>query len=228
MGDAEPIYYFDCDESRVDHAELCPAWSSLEQMSAKPPEPTLPATAGTRHGGGIGNRRKVTCHHSTRHGWSIGNCRNVSWHDDASRECWCTPTAQQEGQGQAVPELPMVNIGLNIMLTQKKWNDLTKQPVDSVFTKEAATSIWGTDVLKRKCPTGTLSNKARSLGKTVPFPPLTPEKVQLLRGFFITRLIGQGVPEPQAMKRAKQIRRFLNEKCTDARRQESRRERSNE
>lgn len=67
------------------------------------------------------------------------------------------------------------------MLAHKKWSDLSKNTVDSVFTKEAATSIWGTDVLKRRSPTGTLSNKARSLGKTEAFPPLTPEKVQVLR-----------------------------------------------
>ncbi|KAG0418640.1 hypothetical protein HPB47_004692 [Ixodes persulcatus] len=74
-----------------------------------------------------------------------------------------------------------VNIGHNVMLAHKKWSDLSKNTVDSVFTKEAATSIWGTDVLKRKSPTAALSNKARSLGKAEAFPPPTPEKVQVLR-----------------------------------------------
>lgn len=53
--------------------------------------------------------------------------------------------------------------------------------VDSLFAKEPAVSIWGLDVLKRKSPTGRLSNEAKALGHTEAFPPLTLKKVVVLR-----------------------------------------------
>ncbi|KAM7303298.1 uncharacterized protein LOC115327754 [Ixodes scapularis] len=126
------------------------------------------------------------------------------------------PPAPASGDGES--GATMVVIGCHILIPSKKWEDLPGLIVDSRFTKEAATSIWGAGVLKGKSPTGRLSNKAKALGHTEAFPPLTPEKVDALRSFFISRLTDNGIPMEQAVKRAKLIRKFLSEKCTDARR----------
>ncbi|XP_042147129.1 BEN domain-containing protein 5 [Ixodes scapularis] len=126
------------------------------------------------------------------------------------------PPAPASGDGES--GATMVDIGCHILIPSKKWEDLHGLMVDSRFTKEAATSIWGADILKGKSPTGRLSNKAKALGHTEAFPPLTPEKVDVLRSFFISRLTDKGIPMEQAVKRAKLIRKFLSEKCTDARR----------
>ncbi|KAM7298219.1 uncharacterized protein ISCGN_018831 [Ixodes scapularis] len=89
------------------------------------------------------------------------------------------PPAPASGDGES--GATMVDIGCHILIPSKKWEDLHGLMVDSRFTKEAATSIWGADVLKGKSPTGRLSNKAKALGHTEAFPPLTPEKVDVLR-----------------------------------------------
>lgn len=74
-----------------------------------------------------------------------------------------------------------VEIGSGVKIPKTKWERLLKQNVDSRFVKEAATAIWGTEVLKKRSVTGTLSNRAIKMGKTEAFPCLSPEKVDALR-----------------------------------------------
>ncbi|KAH7973097.1 hypothetical protein HPB52_021594 [Rhipicephalus sanguineus] len=59
---------------------------------------------------------------------------------------------------------------------------LMKAPTDSMFCRSAAMLYWSADQLRNRSVTGTLSNKCRSLGKTVAKSALTPEKVSSLKG----------------------------------------------
>lgn len=61
------------------------------------------------------------------------------------------------------------------------WGSLLRAPIDSMSCQFAASSYWNTEQLRNRSVTGTLSNKCRSLGRTVPKPQLTPEKVSSLK-----------------------------------------------
>lgn len=75
-----------------------------------------------------------------------------------------------------------VDIGQGVLLRKSQWEALRQQQSDSRFVKEAATAIWGRDILKIRSVTGTLSNSAKAKGLTVPYAQLTPRKVKALTG----------------------------------------------
>ncbi|KAM7298090.1 uncharacterized protein ISCGN_018718 [Ixodes scapularis] len=234
--------------AEVSEAGLDPAWSTLNSLVAEPSVPArppavsatlMPATADTAFTGTSATtairmsavtppKRVMASQGDASGGPAVvtppalpnGQAEPDAVMDEVSQAGGTQPATPPPvvPRAQAVPDAVMVDIGQNILLTKKKWEDLNGQMVDSLFTKEAATSIWGTDVLKGKSPTGKISNKAKSQGQTEAFPCLTPEKVNVLRDFFIGRLVKHQIPMDQAVQRAKAIRRYLSEKCTDSRR----------
>uniref|UniRef100_A0A147BR05 BEN domain-containing protein n=1 Tax=Ixodes ricinus TaxID=34613 RepID=A0A147BR05_IXORI len=243
-GDTSPVYYLEYEEgAEVGEAELDPAWSTLTSLVADPSVPARPpAMSATSMPGAAQTSATTTIRMSAvtppkrvmaSQGDASGGPAVVippaASKEQAEPDAVMDEVSQAGGtppatpppvvpRAQAAPDPVMIDIGQNILLTKKKWEDLNGQMVDSLFTKEAATSIWGTDVLKGKSPTGKISNKAKSQGQTEAFPCLTPEKVNVLRDFFIGRLVKHQIPMDQAVQRAKAIRKYLSEKCTDSRR----------
>lgn len=62
---------------------------------------------------------------------------------------------------------------------------MTSTTKDSLFVKEMAVALWGTATLQRRG----VSGKECPTNRNSPKPPLTPSKLQVLRGNLISLLI---------------------------------------
>ncbi|XP_077551721.1 uncharacterized protein LOC144165812 isoform X2 [Haemaphysalis longicornis] len=110
-----------------------------------------------------------------------------------------------------------VYAGSGVWMERETWGSLLRAPTDSMFCRFAASSYWTPAQLRNRSVTGTLSNKCRSLGRTVPKPKLTPEKVSSLQALFHIYM-GEGIPEDEKAKRLKAVRKHLCQKLGDMQR----------
>ncbi|XP_072141041.1 uncharacterized protein [Dermacentor andersoni] len=109
-----------------------------------------------------------------------------------------------------------VYAGSGFWLDQKAWDCLFSASTDSMFCRSAATVLWTAEQLKTRSVTGTLSNKARSLGYTEAKPPLTPEKISSLKAMLAIYM--GDVTKEVADKRMKMVRKHLSQKLGDVQR----------
>ncbi|XP_070385003.1 BEN domain-containing protein 5-like [Dermacentor albipictus] len=109
-----------------------------------------------------------------------------------------------------------VYAGSGFWVDQKAWDCLFSASTDSMFCRSAATVLWTAEQLKTRSVTGTLSNKARSLGYTEAKPPLTPEKISSLKAMLAIYM--GDVPKEVADKRMKMVRKHLSQKLGDVQR----------
>lgn len=107
--------------------------------------------------------------------------------------------------------------GCGTWVSKDTWEALFEAPTDSVFCRRAAISFWTEEQLRKRSVTGTLSNKARSLGKTVPKPALTPRKVESLKALFQMYITRTPSAEP-TKNRLKAVRKHLAGKLGDMQR----------
>ncbi|XP_064474480.1 uncharacterized protein LOC135388692 [Ornithodoros turicata] len=124
-----------------------------------------------------------------------------------------------QGEPGEQPPLEMTLLGNGVAIPKEKWDIIFSQDEDTIFVKELAVAVWGTEVLSCKTFSGKLSNHAKAKGKVETFPALTPEKVQAVHGAFRRFLVEKkNVPEDSLQKRLKMMRVYLSQKMSDLRR----------
>ncbi|KAI4899098.1 hypothetical protein NFI96_008401 [Prochilodus magdalenae] len=72
-----------------------------------------------------------------------------------------------------------VSLGYGVLLDKQKWNVIQRMDSHSKFCKSLAVAIWGIETLKERTVTGSKSNAVKG---SVAKPPLSPEKVGVIRG----------------------------------------------
>lgn len=72
-----------------------------------------------------------------------------------------------------------VHIGQNVWLPVKTWEMLQLQNKNSVFVKNLAVAIWGSDKLKDKSVDGKACNRFKGNAAK---PPLSPVKLDTMKG----------------------------------------------
>uniref|UniRef100_A0A131YYN7 Glycine rich superfamily member n=1 Tax=Rhipicephalus appendiculatus TaxID=34631 RepID=A0A131YYN7_RHIAP len=95
--------------------------------------------------------------------------------------------------------------GRGFWICKQDWSKLFSAPTDSMFCKFAASLFWTREELQDRSVTGTLSIRDASSGKCNSRLPLTPEKLNTLKGLF-RHYVGK---DPLAQQRLKAVRRHL-------------------
>lgn len=75
-----------------------------------------------------------------------------------------------------------MKLGRGVYIDEKKWKRIQESKSHSQFSKAMAVAIWGTEQLKDRSVTGAKSNAVKD---AVPKPPLTPEKMSVIRGKYL-------------------------------------------
>ncbi|KAJ8340453.1 hypothetical protein SKAU_G00350860 [Synaphobranchus kaupii] len=105
-----------------------------------------------------------------------------------------------------------VDLGSGILLDKKKWYVIRAVKSHSVFCKSLAVAIWGKETLQQRSVTGT---KANSVKGSVAKPPLTPEKVGVIRECLVKRLQEEGYQKEAIDRQLSLVRRAISEKICD-------------
>ncbi|XP_077545713.1 uncharacterized protein LOC144158588 isoform X4 [Haemaphysalis longicornis] len=111
-----------------------------------------------------------------------------------------------------------VHLGHGVYIDQRTWVSVMAAPADSTFCKRLAVAVWKPEVLAKRSPTGTASNKAVSKGNNTVYPALSPQKVAGISSAFWAYLESQNCPIGERYKRHKLLGRYLTQKCSDLRR----------
>lgn len=77
-----------------------------------------------------------------------------------------------------------VCIGEGIWLPEEKWRWISKASKDSIFCKELAVAVWGSEVLKDRSTEGKICNRFKQMG-AVAKPPLTPARYQAVKSKYL-------------------------------------------
>lgn len=79
-----------------------------------------------------------------------------------------------------------MDLGHGVLLDKQKWKAIQRMDSHSKFCKSLAVAIWGLETLKERSVTGSKSNAIKG---SVAKPPLSPEKVGVIRGSYKLRSI---------------------------------------
>ncbi|KAL6486244.1 hypothetical protein MHYP_G00056360 [Metynnis hypsauchen] len=108
-----------------------------------------------------------------------------------------------------------VSLGCGVFLDKQKWNVIQRMDSHSKFCKSLAVAIWGIETLKERTVTGSKSNAVKG---SVAKPPLSPEKVGVIRDCLKERLQRRGYQKEAVDGQLRLVRRFLSEKICDIKR----------
>ncbi|KAK2863988.1 hypothetical protein Q7C36_003142 [Tachysurus vachellii] len=115
-------------------------------------------------------------------------------------------------------EFGMVAFGHGVHLEKQKWKAIQRMDSHSKFCKSLAVAIWGLETLKERSVTGSRSNAIKG---SVAKPPLSPEKVGVIRECLKERLQQRGYQKEEVDGQLRLVRRFLSEKICDIKRKVS-------
>ncbi|MGH0135122.1 UNVERIFIED_CONTAM: hypothetical protein FKN15_057088 [Acipenser sinensis] len=107
-----------------------------------------------------------------------------------------------------------VCIGEGIWLPEEKWRWISKASKDSIFCKELAVAVWGSEVLKDRSTEGKICNRFKQMG-AVAKPPLTPARYQAVKNCFHQWLKEKSIVEDELKKRQSKIGQYISEKIMD-------------
>ncbi|XDV13858.1 hypothetical protein PO909_002173, partial [Leuciscus waleckii] len=113
-----------------------------------------------------------------------------------------------------------IHIGNTIWIREEAWKKINSATKDSLYVKEMAVALWGTNTLKsrsvsgKECPTNKHSAK----------PPLTPSKLQVLRVCFSDWLKQREPEKGEREKREKQVGYYISQKIQDVIKKEKKNE----
>ncbi|XP_064467516.1 BEN domain-containing protein 5-like [Ornithodoros turicata] len=112
-----------------------------------------------------------------------------------------------------------IHLGEGVTIPTSRWRQLLCFK-DSLFCKELAVAIWGSDTLQKRSVSGTLSNRAKSIGLTEAHQQLTPVKRRAVdRAYlhFLTTVkhLSQDAAHPLVKQN---VKKYLREKLSDLRR----------
>lgn len=116
-----------------------------------------------------------------------------------------TPEVDEDGK---------IKLGTGVFLSSEKWQRVQQAKSHSQFCKSLAVAIWGTEELMKRSVTGAKSNAVKD---SVPKPPLTPEKVTVIRECLRDRLVKQNYPREAIEQQLALVRRSISEKISDIR-----------
>ncbi|KAB5539790.1 hypothetical protein PHYPO_G00093210 [Pangasianodon hypophthalmus] len=111
-----------------------------------------------------------------------------------------------------------VDLGHGVLLDKQKWKAIQRMDSHSKFCKSLAVAIWGLETLKERSVTGSKSNAIKG---SVAKPPLSPEKVGVIRECLKDRLQQRGYQKEEVDGQLRLVRRFLSEKICDIKRKVS-------
>ncbi|KAG7316648.1 hypothetical protein KOW79_020189 [Hemibagrus wyckioides] len=111
-----------------------------------------------------------------------------------------------------------VDLGHGVLLDRQKWKAIQRMDSHSKFCKSLAVAIWGLETLKERSVTGSKSNAIKG---SVAKPPLSPEKVGVIRECLKERLQQRGYQKEEVDGQLRLVRRFLSEKICDIKRKVS-------
>ncbi|KAF5906541.1 BEN domain-containing protein 5-like, partial [Clarias magur] len=111
-----------------------------------------------------------------------------------------------------------VDLGHGVHLEKQKWKAIQRMDSHSKFCKSLAVAIWGLETLKERSVTGSKSNAIKG---SVAKPPLSPEKVGVIRECLKERLQQRGYQKEEVDGQLRLVRRFLSEKICDIKRKVS-------
>ncbi|TSK58103.1 BEN domain-containing protein 5 [Bagarius yarrelli] len=111
-----------------------------------------------------------------------------------------------------------VDLGHGVLLDKQKWKAIQRMDSHSKFCKSLAVAIWGLETLKERSVTGSKSNAIKG---SVAKPPLSPEKVGVIRECLKERLQQRGYQKEEVDGQLRLVRRFLSEKICDIKRKVS-------
>ncbi|XP_066533669.1 BEN domain-containing protein 5-like [Hoplias malabaricus] len=111
-----------------------------------------------------------------------------------------------------------VDLGYGVLLDKQRWKTIQRIDSHSKFCKSLAVAIWGIETLKERTVTGSRSNAVR---ESVAKPPLSPEKVGVIRDCLKERLQQRGYQKEAVDGQLRLVRRFLSEKICDIKRKVS-------
>ncbi|KAF7690216.1 BEN domain-containing protein 5-like [Silurus meridionalis] len=111
-----------------------------------------------------------------------------------------------------------VDLGHGVLLDSQKWKAIQRMDSHSKFCKSLAVAIWGLETLKERSVTGSKSNAIKG---SVAKPPLSPEKVGVIRECLKERLQQRGYQKEEVDGQLRLVRRFLSEKICDIKRKVS-------
>ncbi|XP_047007003.1 uncharacterized protein LOC108257524 isoform X2 [Ictalurus punctatus] len=111
-----------------------------------------------------------------------------------------------------------VDLGHGVLLDNQKWKAIQRMDSHSKFCKSLAVAIWGLETLKERSVTGSKSNAIKG---SVAKPPLSPEKVGVIRECLKDRLQQRGYQKEEVDGQLRLVRRFLSEKICDIKRKVS-------
>jgi len=140
--------------------------------------------------------------------------------EDHTRDTSITSTVAKpmlSAKDQVYMEKGMVHIGLGIFCTKNAWDQMIAQSTPSLYVKEMAVAIFSTITLAKSSVEGKICNKLKNSGKEViAKPPLSPEKVTLLKAHLRDHLVLLEYPEKAIGLELKNVTKYLNEKCSSA------------
>ncbi|KAH7975524.1 hypothetical protein HPB52_002620 [Rhipicephalus sanguineus] len=107
--------------------------------------------------------------------------------DVADQDPWSPPCSSLQEDTYAPVDLggvwKQVHLANGVLLQRATYDQLMGVQKDSHFVKRAAVAIWSSEVLAQRSFTGTLTNRfVAEGGQKAPQQPLTPHKVDALRG----------------------------------------------
>ncbi|KAK1795548.1 hypothetical protein P4O66_001045 [Electrophorus voltai] len=108
-----------------------------------------------------------------------------------------------------------VDLGHGVLLDKHKWKVIQRMDSHSKFCKSLAVAIWGADTLKERSVTGSKSNAVKG---SVAKPPLSPEKVGVIRECLKEHPEQRGYQREAVDGQLRLVRRFLSEKICDIKR----------
>ncbi|XP_076842987.1 BEN domain-containing protein 5-like [Brachyhypopomus gauderio] len=114
-------------------------------------------------------------------------------------------------QKEQASEEERTHIGEGIYINTNQWKRVQGNSKDSLFVKELAVCIWGTNILANR----SLEGKSCPTTKTTPRPPLTPHKLRALKNCFQKWLETKNLEEFELRTRAGKFGRYVTEKIQD-------------
>ncbi|XP_046407804.1 uncharacterized protein LOC124172394 [Ischnura elegans] len=104
-----------------------------------------------------------------------------------------------------------VTLGKVISLPKEKWDLVMRNTKDSIFIKDLAVAVWGSEALKGRSVVGIPCRRLMSKG-AVSKPPLTSAKLNDIRATFEDWLEKQGVEGAELMARSKKYKSYISDK----------------
>ncbi|CAH2310772.1 BEN domain-containing 5 isoform X1 [Pelobates cultripes] len=115
-------------------------------------------------------------------------------------------------QDKYILENGKVHLGSGVWINEEKWHQLQATQGDSKYTKNLAVMIWGTEVLKNRSVTGVATKKKKD---AVPKPPLSPQKLSVVRECMYDRIAQETMDENEIAQRLSKVNKYICEKIMD-------------